>query len=328
MSEAVEALVARRGVPGAAFGADDKELTPIEGYRSDFESQLASSRNEPEWLRDVRRSAMGRFEQDGFPTMKNEDWHFTSIAPIAERSFAPAKPGASISPDVVSRFTYGQNWHTFVFVNGRLINGEREVPAGVSVRSLRNSIEADDETLRQSFAKLATPESGAFTALNTAFARDGAVMRIAADTVVEKPVHLLFITDASSENAVVHLHNLVSAGRHSQCTIIESHVALGSDIYFSNSVSEVHVSEGARLGHYKLQSESRNAFHVGTVQVSQARDSRYESFSFATGARLSRTNIYTALAGEAAEAVLNGLYMVDGSQQVDHQTRIEHVAPH
>jgi Fe-S cluster assembly protein SufD len=92
-------------------------------------------------------------------------------------------------------------------------------------------------------------------------------------------------------------------------------------------VTEVFVAEGARLGHYKLQRESQNAFHVGTIQVHQARDSRYESFSFATGAELSRTNVYTTLAGDAAEAVLNGLYMVDGKQHVDHQTRIEHVAP-
>jgi len=104
-------------------------------------------------------------------------------------------------------------------------------------------------------------------------------------------------------------------------------VSVGSDSYFTNTVSEVFVAEGARLGHYRLQAESRNAFHVGTIEVQQARGSRYESFSFATGAKLSRTNVYTTLAGDAAEAILNGLYMVDGSQHVDHQTRIEHVAP-
>jgi len=270
---------------------------------------------------------MSRFESDGFPTMKNEDWHFTNVAPIAEKSFNPARAGEKISAEVVARFTHGQEWHTFVFVNGRLANAEKEVPEGLSVSSLADAIDNDSGLIQRHFAKLATPESGAFTALNAAFARDGAVIRIEADAVIEKPVHLLFISDANAEDTAVHTRNLVFAERHSQCTLIETYVSVGSDVYFSNAVTEVYVADGARFGHYKLQSESRNAFHVGTAQVHQARGSRYESFSFATGARLSRTNVYTTLAGDAAEAILNGLYMVDGSQHVDHQTRIEHVAP-
>jgi Fe-S cluster assembly protein SufD len=51
------------------------------------------------------------------------------------------------------------------------------------------------------------------------------------------------------------------------------------------------------------------------------------SFSFATGAALSRTNIYTELRGEGCGATLNGLYLGDGDQHIDHQTRIEHVEP-
>ena len=158
-------------------------------------------------------------------------------------------------------------------------------------------------------------------------ASDGVVIRIAADAVIEKPIHLLFISDSNAENTAIQTRNLIFAERHSQATIIESYVTLGGDNYFTNSVTEVFVADGARVGHYKLQTEGRNAFHVGTIQVHQARGSRYESFSFATGAKLSRTNVYTTLAGDAAETILNGLYMVDGSQHVDHQTRIEHVAP-
>ncbi|MDO8501900.1 MAG: Fe-S cluster assembly protein SufD [Gemmatimonadaceae bacterium] len=282
---------------------------------------------EPGWLRDFRRSAMAQFESKGFPTMKDEDWHFTSVAPIAERTFGVAHPGAPVSADVLKRFAHGQDWHTFVFVNGWLESSADSLPSGVTVGGLADAIENSAELVERHLGKLATAESGAFTALNAARATDGAVIRIAADAVVDKPIHLLFISDSGAEGAAVHTRNLVFAERHSQCTLIESYVSVGGDSYFTNAVTEVYVADGARLGHYKLQTESRNAFHVGTVQVHQSRDSRYESFSFATGAKLSRTNVYTTLAGDAAEAVLNGLYMVDGSQHVDHQTRIEHVAP-
>jgi Fe-S cluster assembly protein SufD len=38
-------------------------------------------------------------------------------------------------------------------------------------------------------------------------------------------------------------------------------------------------------------------------------------------------NLYTVLGGEGSEALMNGLYMLDGTQHIDHQTRIEHAAP-
>jgi Fe-S cluster assembly protein SufD len=66
---------------------------------------------------------------------------------------------------------------------------------------------------------------------------------------------------------------------------------------------------------------------VGTIEVHQARDSHYVSFSLAVGGALTRTNVYTTLDGEGAGSTLNGLYLLDGEQHCDHQTRIEHAQP-
>jgi Fe-S cluster assembly protein SufD len=265
----------------------------------------------------------------GYPSMKNEDWHFTNVAPISSRTFHTAAEGSPVGPEVLRRVGFGQECHTVVIVNGRVDPrwALGSLPDGLSITALASEIESGSPIIERHFAKLATPESGTFTALNTALAEDGVVIRVAANTVVETPIHLVFLSDAGAEGAATHPHNLIFADKNSQATVIESYVSAGGDIYFTNAVTEVFVAEGARLSHYKLQRESQNAFHVGTLQVHQARNSRYESFSFATGAELSRTNVYTTLAGDAAEAVLNGLYMVDGKQHVDHQTRIEHVAP-
>lgn len=322
MSEAVDTLPRVTSLNDSRNSSE----TTIEAYRRDFDGTDKSS-TEPQWLRSLRRSAMHTFESVGFPTMKNEDWHFTNVAPIADHKFKPTREGAAVSSDALARIEYGQTWHTLVFVNGRLVTQPGDLPDGLSITSLSSEIAGDTELIRRHFTRLATPESGSFTALNAAFATDGAVIRLAADAVVETPIHLVFISDAAAEQGAAHPHNLIFAEHHSQATVIESFVTLGADVYFTNSVTEVFVADGARLSHYKLQRESQNGFHVGTIQVHQARNSRYESFSFATGAELSRTNVYTTLAGDSAEAVMNGLYMVDGKQLVDHQTRIEHVAP-
>jgi Fe-S cluster assembly protein SufD len=156
---------------------------------------------------------------------------------------------------------------------------------------------------------------------------DGAVIHVAANAQAAEPIHLVFVSDALAAEGVAHLRNLVVVERHAKATVLESYVATGDARYFTNAVTEVVVEDGAALTHYKVQRESARAFHVGTIDVRQARDSHYVSFSFATGAALSRTNVYTRLGGAGCGATLNGLYLGDDTQHVDHQTRIEHVEP-
>jgi Fe-S cluster assembly protein SufD len=258
----------------------------IEGYRLDFEEADRIS-SEPAWLREIRRSALGFFEREGFPTMKDEDWHFTNVGPIAGKIFRTPGDGSPVSSDAIARFSHHQDWVTIVFVNGRPAGDvNNALPEGVSISTLASEISQDSDLLKRHFSKLASPDSGSFTALNAAMAKDGAVIRIAADAVVDKPIHLLFISDTSAHGSAVHTRNLVFADRHSQSTVVESYVSVGGDDYFTNAVTEVFVGDGARLSHYKLQTEHGSAFHVGTINVHQARSSRYESFSFATGAKL------------------------------------------
>jgi Fe-S cluster assembly protein SufD len=135
------------------------------------------------------------------------------------------------------------------------------------------------------------------------------------------------LSDRNAAHGVMHPRTLIVAESGSKISVIESYATTTDAEYFTNAVTEIVVGEGATVSHYKTQSESRAAFHVGTVEARQERDSHFVSFSMATGARLSRTNIYTLLDGEGCGATLNGLYMVDGDQHVDHQTRIEHAQP-
>jgi Fe-S cluster assembly protein SufD len=149
------------------------------------------------------------------------------------------------------------------------------------------------------------------------------------DTEVElaRPIHLLYVSDASAGTGTAQPHNLIVLDRFAKATVIETYAGLDDGAYFTNVVTEAVVGDGATLTHLKLQLESGKAYHVGTVDVRQARDSHLFSFSFATGAALSRTNVYTELRGEGCGATLNGLYLGDDEQHIDHQTRIEHVEP-
>jgi Fe-S cluster assembly protein SufD len=282
----------------------------------------------PAYLSAERRAAIEHFAATGFPTRKDEDWHFTSTAAIAETEWLLLRePSGQVQVDDLSSFLLGLDAPRLVFVNGRY------APALSSRAGLRRAQVLDlashwnDATCEDWLTRIALPTRDAFTALNTAFAVDGAVVHIPAETVVEQPIHILYVTDAEAAKGAIHPRTLIVAERHSVATIIESYVSVGDATYFTNAVTEIHVADGARVDHYRIERESDRSYHVGTTEVRQGRDSRYSSFSFATGGALARVNLYTVLGGPGGETLMNGLYMLDGTQHIDHQTRIEHAAP-
>ena len=315
----------------------NRASAPIEAYRADFARQPAA----PEWLQSLRAQGMARFQALGFPTTKNEDWHFTSVAPIAEQTFhAAMMSDASVSSEGstagivaradLTRFTFGQpGWHTVVFVNG-VFSEDLSSYAGlgqkVRVTSLAKAIRSGVGRPERHLGKIAAFENHAFTALNTAFIGDGAFIELQADAVVEQPIHLIFVSEGQGQ-AISHPRNLIVAAANSRASIIESYFSVRDSCYFTNAVTEISLGQGARVDHYKIQRESEKSFHVGTTQIRQARDSQLHSFSFAVGGLLARTNIYTSLDGDAATCTLNGLYLTDGVQHIDNQTSIEHIAP-
>ena len=68
--------------------------------------------------------------------------------------------------------------------------------------------------------------------------------------------------------------------------------------------------------------------HIATIACEFGRASRVSVHSIALGAKLSRNNIRTHLAGEGLECVLNGLYLTKGEQLADHHMIVEHAQPH
>jgi Fe-S cluster assembly protein SufD len=285
----------------------------------------------PAWLAARRAQAMQRFEALGFPTTKNEDWHYTSLASLAEAAYEPmAQASSLLTPADVSTYSFGASLPTIVFVNGRYssaLSTMQGLPDGARVQRLASAVHEEPTLLEKYLTRIAATQEHALTALNTAFLHDGVFLHIAADTQLSTPIHILHISDRSAAGGVAHLRTLIVVEPNAKAMVMEQYVGLGDEAYFNNAVTEVSVGDGATLNHYTLQRESEGAVHIGTIEVRQGRDSHYNAFSFSSGGALARSNVYTVLGGEGCGCTLNGLYMLDGTQHGDHQTRIEHAEP-
>jgi Fe-S cluster assembly protein SufD len=306
----------------------------IEIYLSNFsrlEDGLAGSGQS--WIHSIRKAAISRFAELGFPTTRDEEWKYTSVAPILNVVFKPAGYELNgLNSRTLARVGFGESVGSeLVFVNGhysRELSSPRPLPKGVKVGTLATALSTDRELVEPHLSRYAGTQDHPFVALNTAFMEDGAFLYLPKGKVIEEPIHLLFISTARKEATVSYPRNLIVAEGGSQATILESYMGLEKGVYFTNAVTEIVVGENAGIDHYKLQRESEEAFHIATLQVQQGRSSRFSSHSIGWGGALVRNDINSVLDGEGCECILNGLYLGTGQQHVDNHTRIDHVKPH
>jgi Fe-S cluster assembly protein SufD len=287
----------------------------------------------PSRLQRVRSAAIDRFAAVGFPGLRDEEWKFTSVAPLARIAFQPAQAGVpSLSPDELRRLAFAAGDRCLlVFLNGRYHRELSSLPAlpdGVVAGSLGQALEKTPGQVEPHLARHARIEDSPFTALNTAFIGDGAFVSIPRGQVVAEPIHLVFLSTATGQPTVAHPRSLFVLGINSQATIVETYLGPREDVYFTNAVAEVVLGENAVLDHYKVQRESTRAFHVATMQVHQDRSSRLTNHAIALGGSLVRNDINVVLDAEGCECTLNGLYLASGRQHVDNHTRIDHARPH
>jgi Fe-S cluster assembly protein SufD len=295
-----------------------------------FEERLGEGRNAP--VHRLRREAIERFAERGFPTMQEEDWKFTNLAPLAKVPLC--LPTRFTAEGVIpERLVLGtpEDWGPrLVFVNGRFapaLSRSTPLPEGVVIESLAEALKRDPAALEPHLARSAGREDAPFVALNTGFLEDGAFIHVPDGAVVEAPVLLVFLSASNGGPTVSHPRILIVTGRGSQVTVVETYGATGSGIYFTNAVTEVVVGDGAVVDHHKLELEDERAFHVGNVTAEQGRGSRFSSHSVSIGGALVRNDVVARLESEGSECALDGLYLVHGAQHVDNRTVIDHASP-
>ena len=287
-----------------------------------------------EWLDRSRESALEAFANAGFPTPREESWKYTRVTPIEKRNFDIANAnGIELRrADVERYFLDDVDCEQLVFVDGRYVDSlsrRGHADCGVRISTLESAVDAAPDFLESHLGRYAQTSGQPFSALNTAFMSDGAIVHIdnraaqAPSSVL--PIHLLFL--ATREDVVAHPRILVVAEPASRATVIESYAALANGCYFNNALTEIAVMEDADVEHYKLQEESLQAFHVATLEVRQERASRFASHSISFGGRLTRNDINVLQNAESTSTSLNGLFMVSGRQHVDFHTCIDHAKP-
>lgn len=297
----------------------------LQRYQALFEARFAA---DPLLAR--RSEALAQFMSMGFPSQRDEAWKYTSLRRLESRAFELGQ-SAPLAIDAERPPWIAEAGMRIVFVNGHYAPALSVIapqPPGTTLVTLGEWLKHEPSEALAYLSRSTQRPRSALEHLNTAFFEDGVVIQLAADAAFDAPVHLVHLWTQSPQAAMSHPHIIVRAGRHSRCTLIEQYIGIADSDTFTNSVLNVDLQDGARLQHYRVQQESRKAFHIGHANVCVHGHAQYRLHDVSFGGSLSRLNIAIYLQGSGAHAELKGLLVPTGTQHIDAHTRIEHIAPH
>ena len=276
-----------------------------------------------------REAAFDLFAKEGLPHRRVEEWKYTDLralmreakplaTPPDAAAKARAKTAAALLGDVETR--------RLVFVDGAFVaelSDLTNLEKGLTVGSLAEALSVNDRALALHLGKLA-PGSDVAVALNTALMGDGAVIRIAAGSTIERPLHLLFM--ASERPAATFVRSLVVVERGARAMLIESHEGPPGSDYQVNAALELFVGDEAHVDHVKLIGEGGDALHVSTLAAAIGTRARFNSFTFTVGGAVVRNQLFLRFDGEGTVASIRGATLLKGRQHADTTLVADHIA--
>lgn len=264
-------------------------------------------------LKELREKAEVDFKTNGFPTTKEELWRFTDVSRVAGAAFSNDWKPSELEFQSLDKITV-------VFENGKLSREKSNfegLPTGVCIGSILDLVDPRIGTLADA--------QSAFVSSNTAYFGDGAFIEVTEGVKMDAPIHLVYLADI--DGAAFHMRNFIFAGKNAAVTVVEEYIGLSGAAYWTNVVTEVFVSDGGLVDHYKVQRESESSYHFQTLEAQLGTGSVFSNHAVTLGAALGRNDIRGKLTGEEGEAICNGLYLLKDKQFFDTHIFMDHAVP-
>jgi Fe-S cluster assembly protein SufD len=281
-------------------------------------------------IADQRAAAFDLFVRDGLPNRRVEDWKYTDLRALMREARPLAEPpdaAAKATAKAAGRWLGDIECRRLVFVDGAFVAELSDIAgleAGLRIGSLAEALDNSDAVLSTHLGKLAAPDNAA-VALNTALMGDGAVIRVGANSTIERPLHLLFV--ASGKPNADFVRSLVIVERGARVMLIESYEGAADVDYQVNAALELFVADEAHVDHVKIVGDGSAALHVSTLAVAIGAKARFNAFNFVTGGALVRNQLFVNFDGEHTVANIRGATLIKGRQHADTTLVAQHDAP-
>jgi len=272
----------------------------------------------------ARRTVLDEALAAGLPTQREEAWKYTSLRALERRSFAPVQAAPPVDAAPIAHIPAPR----LVLVNGRHVESLSDLSGladGISVQRLSQALAEGGDAARF-LARRFERGDEVFARLNAALATEGVLVRAEAGVQAATPLQLVFIGATDSTDRAWHLRHLIELRANAQLRVVEHHLAAGEHAHLANTLTHVHLAQGAQLVHARLQHESDKATSLLRTDAVLARETVYRRLDLELGAALSRHELNVRLEGEHARLEANGVLLAGGRRHLDTRLGIDHIA--
>jgi Fe-S cluster assembly protein SufD len=282
------------------------------------------------YVHDIRSEAIKTFEDNGFPSKKDEAWKYTSLNKILKQDYSvfPNQENAIEYSDVKKYFIYDIDSYKIVFIDGKYSSHLSETTHdGIDVCLMSAALTKPKYRLviENYFNKVATNDS--ISSLNTAFSSEGAFIHIPKNKLAEKPIQIIHFSTGNESAVMLQPRNLIVVDENSHVQIIERHQSLTDNPVLTNSVTEIFANKRAIIDYYKVQNDNQNASLIDNTFIKQKQESHASVHTFTFGGGLTRNNLNFYQHGERIDSTLKGVTIIGDKQHVDHNTLVHHIEP-
>jgi Fe-S cluster assembly protein SufD len=272
----------------------------------------------------LREDAFKRFDAKGLPTRRVEEWKYTDLRtglrealPLAVPPDAAAKANAKDAGAVFAALKPRK----LTFVDGAFVPELSDLTpeAGLSIGSMADALTKGDAEVTARLGKTFETDDIA-VALNTALMGDGVVIRVAAGTALQRPLHLVFVTQSEASSFT---RSLIVVEKGARAAIAESHEGVAAQV---NAALELIVGDEAEVDYYKVV--ANRGVHLGSLMLSAGKRARFDTFVLNHDVGIVRNQSFVRFAGEHSKGALRGVNLLRGEEHVDNTLLIEHAAAH
>jgi Fe-S cluster assembly protein SufD len=282
-------------------------------------------------LHEIRSKAFSFFEQNGFPTKKDEEWKYTSLKSLLNHNYNIFPDGENVIQlaDVKKYFLHEIESYKLVFIDGVYSSFLSETTHDGSDICLLSTVlkRPKYKMVIDHYFNTIASKSNSITALNTAFSKEGAYVHIPKNTVLQKPIQIMHFSTGKEAEVMLQPRNLIIVGENSHVQIVERHQSLTENVVLTNSVTEIFAGKRAIVDYYKIQNDQKTASLIDNTYVKQQQQSIASVNTFSFGGNFTRNNLEFYQEGEHITSNLNGITIIGDKQLVDNHTLVNHKFP-
>jgi Fe-S cluster assembly protein SufD len=267
-------------------------------------ARLAADRDEPGWLRDLRRTWWERAEQAGWPTGAEEEWRRTTLEGMPrDGALLTEPPAVSYEADPAA------------------------IDAGLIVSDLATAVREHPDLVRASLGQheAMDPQAGIWARSMAAWT-GGSFVYVPVGVAVEGVVTL---RSRLPDGALSYLpHTLVVAERGASITVLEEVSSPDAAPAWFGGTTEVLAGEGATVRYGNLQRLGDAAWRIGAQRVEVGRDATVTTLDAEVGSAVTKMGLDVRMTGIGGTSRLLGLLAAGGAQHIDINSRQDLIGSH